>query len=95
MEDYSVTVGNFQGVADPNLPVIKLYPNPTSNFINIESEDLNMESVKLVDLVGKVIRTHSTPTNAVVWDIQQLSAGVYLIKTRVNGALQTHKFVKK
>lgn len=45
--------------------------------------------------VGKVIRTHSTPTNAVVWDIQQLSAGVYLIKTRVNGALQTHKFVKK
>ena len=54
-----------------------------------------MESVKLVDLVGKVIRTHSTPTNAVVWDIQQLSVGVYLIKTRVNRALQTHKFVKK
>jgi hypothetical protein len=95
VEDYSVTLGNFQGVSDPNLPVIKIYPNPASNFITIESDHLNIESVELVDLVGKVIRMNNTPGNSVVWDIQQLSAGVYMIKTRVNGVLQTHKFMKK
>ena len=95
VEDYSVTLGVFDGISDPDLPVIKLYPNPASNYITIESDQYNIESVELVDLVGKVIRTNNTPGNAVVWDIQQLSAGVYLIKTRVNGVLQTHKFVKK
>lgn len=95
VEDYSVTLGDFEGVSDPNLPVIKLYPNPASNYITIESDQINMESVEMVDLVGKVIRTNNTPGNNVVWNIQQLSAGVYLIKTRVNGVLQTHKFVKK
>lgn len=95
VEDYSVTLGDFENVTDLNLPAIKIYPNPTSNFITIESDNLSLESVELVDLVGKVIRTYSTPSNVLVWDIQQLPAGVYMIRTTVNGILQTHKFVKK
>lgn len=95
VEDYSVTLGDFENVTDLNLPAIKIYPNPTSNFITIESDNLSLASVELVDLVGKVIRTHTTPSNALVWDIQQLPAGVYMIRTTVNGILQTHKFVKK
>jgi len=95
VEDYSVTLGNFQSVTDLNLPVIKIYPNPTSNFITIESDNLRLESVELVDLVGKVIRTQNTPGNSLVWDLQQLPAGVYMIRTIVNETIQTHKFVKK
>ena len=96
VEDYSVTLGNFQNVADQNLPVIKVYPNPTSNIIHIDSENFQIESVELMDLVGKVILSNTTlNSNYLTWDLQQFPSGVYLIKTTVNGIVQTHKFVKK
>ncbi|WP_310560583.1 glycosyl hydrolase [Flavobacterium sp.] len=66
----------------------KIYPNPTSSFINIEGND-DVESIVVFDLNAKVLmRTQGSKSI----DVSQLSAGTYVVS--VNDK-ETFKFIKK
>lgn len=63
----------------------KVYPNPTSDFIYIDSE--NVSDVKIYDLTGKMLlKSNSNKIN-----IQKLKPGIYLV--RIDGF--TVKIIKK
>ena len=92
-EDLIIAIDGFSSTGKSSMSKIIA---KNLNYIHIDSENFQIESVELVDLVGKVIRANtSVNSNSLVWDIQQLSSGVYMLKTTVNGIVQTHKFVKK
>lgn len=63
----------------PQTPQINIYPNPASDQIKIESE--NMNRIEIVDLLGRVVNTIVTEgeTQKSI-DISQLESGVYLLK---------------
>ncbi|MEN3324483.1 glycosyl hydrolase 53 family protein [Mariniflexile soesokkakense] len=90
-------LGNKKGKGRNNLHKsnafsdIKIYPNPASNKLFINSKS-NIQSLKIVDLLGKEIKviTHSTKIESV--DVSDLANGVYIIK--INKYTQ-FKFVKK
>lgn len=71
---------------------VKIYPNPTSNQLYIES-DLSKFEITIIDFTGKTIKTIKQNTNFV--DITDLSNGIYFIKVfTVNGTI-TKKFIKQ
>lgn len=67
-----------------------IYPNPTSDFINIESKE-EIKSVEIYSLTGqKVLTGSSDKTN-----VSHLNKGIYLVKVQLkNGKTETHKLVK-
>lgn len=65
-----------------------IYPNPTTNTINIEGTP-DVESVVIFDLNAKVLKKE---TGNKVVDVSQLAAGTYVI--RINNK-ETLKFIKK
>ena len=73
-----------------NTPVeISVFPNPTSDFVTIEAEDL--QQVTLMDLTGKTLSSHATEGRSIHLDISDLKAGVYLISVKTRS---TSSFVK-
>jgi Leucine-rich repeat (LRR) protein len=68
----------------------RLFPNPTGNFLNIQSKE-NVESVKIYTTQGILVMEVSSKSI----DVSQLTAGLYLIQITAHGKSLTEKFIKQ
>ena len=68
---------------------LKIYPNPTSDFIFIENVRTN-SLVKIIDVSGKIVLEKKLSGNSI--DVKSLSKGIYFIEIEGNKPL---KFIKK
>lgn len=70
---------------------LELYPNPTSDFINIEG-DLSQYDFKLLDYAGKIISQGKASSTL---DLSHFENGIYFLNILKNDELiQTEKIVK-
>ncbi|MBS7230707.1 CotH kinase family protein [Flavobacterium psychroterrae] len=58
-----------------------VYPNPTSDFINISLLDTGNHTIFLYDSMGKLILKNSFESNQYQFSIKDLSNGIYYLKT--------------
>ena len=76
--------------------IIKLYPNPTNTFINIElpkNIDVIINEVKINDMLGKEIFYKKENKNKI--DVSALAKGIYLVSIKTNYGGWNGKFVKE
>lgn len=72
---------------------IKAYPNPFTDVLNI-SDSSKVQSVSVVDLAGRVVKTINTPSS--VLQLGDLKQGMYLIILNMkDGSRQVIKSIKK
>jgi hypothetical protein len=70
----SLNVGNH-----PVKPNVKVYPNPTSDFITIENTATDqIQALYLLDYSGKLIKKFD-PKNSIL-NLRDLSTGIYLLQ---------------
>jgi len=79
---------------DENLNVFKVYPNPATNFININNESNREAIYSLVDISGREIMTFSSSKNTEMLDISKLSKGNYLLEVESLQGRKTFRVVK-
>ena len=73
----------------------KVYPNPASEWVTVESTN-PVGQVVLYDLNGRVVRTQNTDGGSCQVSMSGLSAGFYTMKiTFENGTVQTLKIIKR
>ena len=72
----------------------KVYPNPTQNVWNFTSASERIESVKIVDVLGKNVLTVSPKSNNVSVDATILTKGIYFAKIATAKATETIKLMK-
>jgi hypothetical protein len=73
----------------------KVYPNPTQSVFNIENNEMDIHSVELFDISGKLLNSVqdcNNTTNSV--DLSYFSPGVYLAKIKSSKGIRTEKVVK-
>lgn len=71
----------------------KVYPNPTSDFVEISSKD-KIKSVALYDFSGKLMMTENNAKNKI--SLLSYPKGMYLMKILFeNGKTETQKIIKK
>lgn len=71
-----------------------VYPNPTSNVINFNSE-LIITSISIFDILGKEILYKNGNSNNETIDISNLNSGIYFTKLFFeNGTTATQKIIK-
>ena len=89
MVTFWVTPLDITSITENNSVEISVFPNPTSNFVNIEAEDL--QQVTLTDLTGKTLSSQAAEGRSIRLDISNLKAGLYLISAKTRS---TSSFVK-
>ena len=80
------------GINKNSIEGLKMYPNPVSNGTLYITTDANAEkNIAIYDLLGKQVLT-TTTTNSQV-NVNNLSAGVYMVKITEEGKTATRKLV--
>lgn len=75
-------------------PKMQIYPNPTRGILNLKSVE-NVLSIEIFDLSGrKVMETKPNLKEAQI-NVEKLSAGMYMMKTRTTEGEQVYKIIKK
>lgn len=67
-----------------------LYPNPTSDYLNIHSEEQVLD-VTIFNVQGRQVLKSSEDR----LDVSNLTSGIYLIEVKTNSGKATSKFIKK
>ncbi|WP_076445491.1 T9SS-dependent choice-of-anchor J family protein [Chryseobacterium sp. RU37D] len=81
-------LGTSEIHADNNIGV---YPNPTTDFINIKSK-ADILSANIYDATGRKISTHAK-TSAI--DVRNLQNGSYILEVETKQGKFSNKFIKK
>lgn len=72
----------------------RIYPNPAMNLLNIESE-MSIEKVTVYNILGQEVISKSPNAELVTLDVSSLQAGVYVVKTSINGNVSSTRFMKE
>lgn len=90
MDNLSV---DFTEVEENIASHFSVYPNPTTGLLNI-----NIEANSKVDLYtinGQLIKTITSNSNQLQWDLTDLSNGIYFIQVEKEGIISTQKIIKQ
>ncbi len=89
IDDISITAGGSVGIANADNVEATIYPNPTSDKVNVAAEGL--QSLELVDMTGRTIATSTT--NSI--DMSSFANGVYMLRVITNDGTALRKVVKQ
>lgn len=80
------------GTQELEIDNFKIYPNPSSNSIYLDINQLeNVSYVEIYDLLGNSVQKESSNLNI---NIEKLKAGTYILRFELKGRIYQRKFTK-
>lgn len=79
---------------DFNTSKFRVYPNPATSFVNLQTEGLDSYTLKVTDLSGKVMVTREFNGVENTLDISNYAAGVYFFEINSASKSETIKIIK-
>ena len=74
---------------------IALFPNPATDILNITSSE-TISEIEIVNTLGQVIKRIEVNADNAVCDVEDLKAGVYVVRIHTEGAVVSQrKFIKE
>lgn len=73
---------------------VRIFPNPANDVVNISSNRL-IKRVSIINTAGKSVKSLETSGNAVQVNLQDLTAGTYIVKAVTDNNMVTTKQVIK
>jgi hypothetical protein len=98
--DQTVTAstGNFNvlGIAKEKQLDFALYPNPSSDHINVQlPSGVTKADLNVFDISGRLVRTTTVSSLNKLVNIADLTSGIYVLKIHSEGKTGAKQFVKK
>ena len=82
------------GTSNFDVAKVKLYPNPTSNVLNIECVG-TIQAISVYNVLGQEVINKVLNSTSTALDVSSLNSGIYVVKTIVDGATSSTKFIKQ
>ncbi|TCK67343.1 putative secreted protein (Por secretion system target) [Winogradskyella wandonensis] len=70
---------------------LNLYPNPTSNILNIESNNQQIKQIEIYDILGKQLLIANNSNI----DVSNLKSGIYILKAKTTLGEVVKRFIKQ
>ncbi len=87
----TVTQTGILATGENSTLVTTVYPNPTSDFLNIKSSQ-KISKIEIYDMSGKLVKSGILKDEKI--NVQNLSKGNYLLKIQTENGVVTSKFIK-
>jgi hypothetical protein len=82
------------GISDSNDPKIRLYPNPVSDLLRIET-DFEIEFINVSDASGRKFISENANSKNVSIDLSSLQSGIYIVHAVGKDASAISKIIKR
>lgn len=86
--------GGVLGFQNNEASMVRVYPNPAKNTLNIQAAD-NILSATVLNMYGQEVMTAKPETKSTNLNIDQLSQGTYFLRTSFDNTVSISKFVKE
>lgn len=86
------------GIAESNLSLVKIYPNPAIDNLTIDLSSVNSNissTVDIFDISGKLIETRFENSQHINLSVTSYKAGVYFISIKNSNEVINAKFIKE
>lgn len=84
------------GVEDYSLAGrLTVYPNPSSDVVNVQCTMNNVQSIEVFDVFGKLITSTNVIDNLARINVSDLAPGMYFVRVATDSGVVTKQFVKK
>lgn len=100
VEDYSVNIVAPVAIStltennsNEVLTTVSLYPNPTKDVLNIETNSATKLNYSVINYLGQVVKTGSVENNSI--NVSNLNAGIYILEVNDGQKSVTKKFIKE
>lgn len=90
--DTTATVGSKE-ITDND--IFSVYPNPTFDFINITSKNIDKFTIAIFNTLGESIYHSPLSTNNLQFSTRHLPQGIYFIQIKTNNQVFNQKIIKK
>ena len=90
---YGNSCAPYVGISEPTISPLTIYPNPSSNFITIETPD--HDQFTILNLSGQELLHRELIDPKTQIDISTLPSGVYVVKLVGENGVQVGKFIKQ
>jgi len=74
---------------------LKIYPNPATNKVTLERNDLQKSTLEVIDITGKEVMKQSLNSSSNTVNMEKLPSGTYLFKVFSDEGVSSHKIIKK
>lgn len=82
------------GLEDYGVSNISLFPNPTTDVINLSSSS-DIEQITIMDMSGKVVQYVTNLHKSLLQlNVSQLSKGIYIVSIKTNEGIVTKRLIK-
>src|SRR5690606_18263744 len=71
---------------------VKVYPNPTTSLLNIDTVH-SIENIQITNMLGQTVMTQDAVLNNTL-DVSSLQTGMYFLNISANNQQQVIRFVK-
>jgi hypothetical protein len=86
---------NPVSIEDQGFDDVKVFPNPTTDILNITSSE-TISEIEIVNTLGQVVKRIEVNSDNAVCDVEELKAGVYVVRIHTEGAVVSQrKFIKE
>ena len=86
----------YNGTNELELKGLKLYPNPSKEYVQIEFNNIvGLKNLQLSDLNGKIVKIFETKESNYHLNIADLNKGLYLLTCSLDKAVYHYKIVKE
>jgi len=81
---------------DENMSMrIEIYPNPTKDYLQIESQQEGTKTLQLYNMSGLLLREWSTEESSLKLDMMGLNKGEYLLRVQSKGSIHSQIILKQ
>lgn len=93
---YIASFAPATGIEENIAPEISIFPNPTSNLLNIISSE-TISEIEIVNVMGQIVLQMDVNSDKAVCNVSNLSNGMYFIRIygNENGNIYTKKLTKE
>lgn len=74
--------------------MVKLYPNPATNTLNVLVDESQVKTIAVTDMTGKIVMQQSVIGSLNVLQVASLSSGMYLLQISNGQQVASQKFYK-
>jgi hypothetical protein len=95
--DQTLTVNDqiVTAVVDAERPTLSAYPNPTTDYINIQTASSKMKQIVILSINGRVMEQLTSSSESVEFNVASYDNGMYVVKISDEDNSATLKFIKK
>ncbi|MFN2428512.1 MAG: T9SS type A sorting domain-containing protein [Cryomorphaceae bacterium] len=87
--------GETIGVEELRAEGIEVFPNPSTDFWNVQSENQSIEQVQVFNNLGQVVWSATPNATTARIDASQLAQGLYITQLKTANGFRTIKLIKE